>query len=63
MTTGSSDSLTTTTSFTLRMISVTSSVMPSIVSNSCNADSNLTVVIAAPGIDDSNIRRIELPIV
>ncbi|CAB4764873.1 unannotated protein [freshwater metagenome] len=45
------------------MISVTSSDTPSIVSNSCNADSNFTEVIAAPGIDDNNIRRNELPIV
>ena len=63
MTTGSSLSEVTTTSFRFKMISVTSSVMPSMTSNSCRADSNLTVVIAAPGIDESNMRRIELPIV
>ena len=63
ITTGSSVSEVTTMSFKLRMISVTSSVMPSIVSNSCNADSNLTVVMAAPGIDERSMRRIELPMV
>jgi len=63
MTTGSFDSERTTTSFRLRMISVTSSVIPSIVSNSCSAASNFTVVIAAPGIDERSMRRNELPMV
>jgi len=42
---------------------VTSSVTPLSVSNSCSASSNRTVVMAAPGIEDSSVRRSELPIV
>ena len=50
-------------SFKFKMMSVTSSVMPAIVSNSCRASSKRTAVIAAPGIDDSSVRRSELPMV
>ena len=42
-------------------MSVTSSVMPVMVSNSCSASSKRTWVMAAPGIDDSRVRRRELP--
>src|SRR5918995_5956409 len=48
-------------SLTLRMMSVTSSATPLMVSNSWRASSNRTVVIAAPGIDESRVRRSELP--
>ena len=48
-------------SLMLRMMSVTSSATPLIVSNSWSASSKRTVVIAAPGIDDSSVRRSELP--
>ena len=43
------------------MTSVTSSVTPSMVSNSWRASSNRTCVTAAPGMDDSRVRRSELP--
>ena len=43
------------------MMSVTSSATPEMVSNSWRASSKRTVVIAAPGIDDSRVRRSELP--
>ena len=43
------------------MMSVTSSTTPAMVSNSWSASSNRTCVIAAPGIDDSRVRRSELP--
>ena len=43
------------------MTSVTSSVTPAMVSNSCRASSKRTWVTAAPGIDDSSVRRSELP--
>ena len=43
------------------MMSVTSSVTPSMVSNSWRASSKRTWVTAAPGIDDSRVRRSELP--
>ncbi len=62
-TTGSSDVDCKTTSFRFKMMSVTSSVTPAIVSNSWSASSKRTVVIAAPGIDDSRVRRSELPMV
>ena len=45
------------------MMSVTSSVTPAMVSNSWRASSKRTWVMAAPGIDDSSVRRSELPIV
>ena len=43
------------------MMSVTSSVTPAMVSNSWRASSKRTIVMAAPGIDDSSVRRSELP--
>ena len=43
------------------MTSVTSSVTPVMVSNSWSASSKRTWVTAAPGIDDSRVRRSELP--
>ena len=43
------------------MMSVTSSVIPVMVSNSCSASSKRTAVMAAPGIDESRVRRSELP--
>ena len=48
-------------SLRFKMMSVTSSAMPAIVSNSCSASSKRTAVMAAPGIDDSRVRRSELP--
>jgi hypothetical protein len=50
-----------TTSFRFKMMSVTSSFTPGSVVNSWRASSNRTWVTAAPGIDDSSVRRIELP--
>ena len=43
------------------MTSVTSSFTPLMTSNSCSASSKRTCVTAAPGIDDSNVRRRLLP--
>ena len=43
------------------MMSVTSSATPAMVSNSWSASSKRAAVIAAPGIDDSSVRRRELP--
>ena len=43
------------------MTSVTSSFTPLMTSNSCSASSKRTWVTAAPGIDDSNVRRRLLP--
>ena len=43
------------------MMSVTSSATPGMVSNSWRASSKRTIVMAAPGIDDSSVRRSELP--
>ena len=45
------------------MMSVTSSVTPGTVENSCSTPSILMLVTAAPGIDDSSVRRSELPMV
>ena len=59
--TGSSLWLTSTMSLRLRMMSVTSSTTPGMVSNSCSASSNRTCVMAAPGMDDRRVRRSELP--
>jgi hypothetical protein len=42
-------------------MSVTSSVIPWMVSNSWSASSKRTWVMAAPGIDESSVRRRELP--
>ena len=61
MATGSSCSLETTRPLRLRMISVTSSLTPSMVENSCRAVSTLMLVTEAPGIEDSRVRRSELP--
>ena len=43
------------------MMSVTSSFTPGSVVNSCRASSKRTWVTAAPGIDDSRVRRNEFP--
>src|SRR5215467_13124249 len=63
MTTGSSCSDETTSSLRFRMMSVTSSVIPATVENSCSTPSILMLVTAAPGIDDSKVRRSEFPMV
>ena len=61
MVTGSSCSEDTTRPLRFRMTSVTSSLTPSIVENSCRTLSTLMLVTEAPGIDDSRVRRSELP--
>ena len=43
------------------MTSVTSSLTPSIVENSWSTPSTLMLVTEAPGMDDSRVRRSELP--
>src|SRR6266540_1080286 len=48
-------------SLTLRMMSVTSSLTPGMLENSCRTPSILIDVTAAPGMDDSSVRRSELP--
>ena len=48
-------------SLTLRMTSVTSSFTPWMDENSCRTPSILMDVTAAPGMDDSRVRRSELP--
>ena len=45
----------------LRMRSVTSSFTPGMMSNSWSASSKRTCVTAAPGIDESSVRRRLLP--
>ena len=45
----------------LRTISTTSSFTPGMVANSCWMLSIRMLVTAAPGIDDSRVRRSELP--
>ena len=50
-----------TTSFRLSTMSVTSSLTPLIVENSCATPSMRTDVTAAPTRDDSSTRRRELP--
>ena len=45
------------------MMSVTSSFTPGTVENSCRTPSILMLVMAAPGMEDSSVRRSELPIV
>jgi hypothetical protein len=45
----------------LRMISVTSSLTPGTVVNSCSTPSIRMDVTAAPGIEESRVRRSELP--
>ena len=59
--TGSSEDEVTTMSLRFKMMSVTSSVTPAMVSNSWRASSKRTWVTAAPGMDDSRVRRSELP--
>ena len=61
ITTGSSCSLETTSCLTLRMSSVTSSFTPGTVVNSCSTPSIRMLVTAAPGIEESRVRRRELP--
>ena len=61
ITTGSSFSDETTSCLMLRMSSVTSSLTPGTVENSCSTPSMRMLVTAAPGIDDSSVRRSELP--
>ena len=61
MITGSSSSEERTSAFRLRMISVTSSTTPSRVANSCWLPSILTLVTEAPGMEESRVRRRELP--
>lgn len=58
---GSSCSLETTSSLMFRMMSETSSTTPGTVVNSCSTPSMRMLVTAAPGIDDSSVRRSELP--
>ena len=43
------------------MMSVTSSVTFGMVENSCNTPSILTEEMAAPGMDESSVRRSEFP--
>ena len=43
------------------MMSVTSSFTPGTVVNSCRTPSMRMLVTAAPGMDDSSVRRSELP--
>ena len=43
------------------MISVTSSVTPSMVENSWRTVSTLMLVTEAPGMEDRRVRRSELP--
>jgi len=45
----------------LRMISVTSSLTPDTVVNSWSTPSIRIEVTAAPGMDESSVRRSELP--
>ena len=45
------------------MMSVTSSLTPGTVVNSCSTPSIRIDVTAAPGMEESRVRRIELPIV
>ena len=60
---GSSTSERSTSSFRFKMMSVTSSLTFGIIENSCSTPSMRTDEIAAPGIDDSSVRRSELPTV
>ncbi|SKW89648.1 Uncharacterised protein [Mycobacteroides abscessus subsp. abscessus] len=61
MVTGSSSSEDTTRLLRFRMMSVTSSFTPGTVVNSCSTPSIRMLVTAAPGMDDSRVRRSELP--
>jgi hypothetical protein len=60
---GSSRSERTTSSFRFKITSVTSSVTLGTVANSCSTPSIRTDEIAAPGMDESKVRRSELPTV
>ena len=59
--TGSSATHCSTRSLRFRIRSVTSSFTPGITSNSWSASSKRTWVTAAPGIEESNVRRRLLP--
>src|SRR4051812_17337306 len=59
--TGSSCLGLTLSSFTVMTSSTTSSLTPGIVVNSCSTPSILMLVTAAPGIEESRVRRSELP--
>ena len=59
--TGSSCSEETTRPLRLRITSVTSSLTPSMVENSWSTLSILMLVTDAPGIEESRVRRRELP--
>src|SRR3954470_2897947 len=61
MVTGSSCSEETTRSLRFRIIWVASSLTPATVENSWRTPSTLMLVTAAPGMDDSRVRRRELP--
>ena len=61
MTTGSSCSEEITSCLMLRISSVTSSFTPGTVVNSWRMPSMRMLVTAAPGMDDSSVRRSELP--
>ena len=61
ITTGSSCSELTTSSLMLRMMSVTSSLTPGTVVNSCRTPSIRMLVTEAPGMEESSVRRRELP--
>ncbi len=61
MVTGSSASELTTSSLRLRIRSVTSSLTPGTVVNSCSTPSMRMLVTAAPGMEDIRVRRRELP--
>ncbi len=61
ITTGSSFSEETTRFLMLRMTSVMSSLTPGTVLNSCSTPSMRIEVTAAPGMEDSRVRRRELP--
>jgi hypothetical protein len=63
MVVGSSRSERTTSSFRFKMTSVTSSVTFGTVENSCSTPSIRIDEMAAPGIEDSSVRRSELPTV
>ena len=49
--------------FKFKMISMTSSITPRMVENSCSTPAILTCVIANPSNEDNNILLNELPIV
>nr|AYF60800.1 hypothetical protein AIPHOLCO_00038 [uncultured Frankia sp.] len=61
ITVGSSLSELTTSSLRFRIRSVTSSLTPGTVENSCSTPSMRMLVTEAPGMEDSRVRRSELP--